>query len=178
MLLANQIFDVNTIPDNYESLPTSRLMSNLAVSFNDRAVPLFTPIGTKIMHKIENILKNKATISGAEEVQIPLMMGTDLLRKGSEIGDLFEKKIIHLSGNLKDFHLMTSPEMMFLNLFSKAKLKEQHLPIHYFFTSDFCRDMPDPKGFLRGRQLRVFGGVAFDKTQNDAAASGKEAAAF
>ena len=168
MLLSNQIFNCTHYPVNHKNMKTSDLIKDFLVTFNDPAIPFFTPLGNIILTKIEDILRQEATNNQIDEVKIPLIMKTQLLEKGQQIGEQFAQKIVHLGGSMGEFHMMTSPEMMFLNLFSENKLTERTLPIHYFYCTDLCRNMPDPKGFLRGKQLRVFGGISFDKTQQQA----------
>mgnify|MGYP004615710237 FL=1 len=166
MLLRNNLFRFEK-PDNFQNLSTSRLMNGLVYDFNDPYIPFFTPIGTRLFNNIENIFKQNAMRIDCNEVIIPQLMTTELLTQGQEIGELFGRKVMHLSGTMAEFHLLTSPEMMFINMLKKNKIESNALPIHYYFVSNFFRDMHDPKNILRTKQLRVIAGVSFDKTQND-----------
>lgn len=166
MLLRNNLFHFNK-PDNFQGIPTSKLMKDLVYDFNDPYIPFFTPIGTKLFNNIENIFRQNAATVDCDEVIIPQLMTTNLLARGQEIGELFGRKIMHLSGRMSDYHLVTSPEMMFINTLKRNNIDAYSLPIHYYFISNLFRDMPDPKNILRTKQLRVIAGISLDRTQNN-----------
>ena len=166
MQLRNNLFRFNK-PDNFQDISTSKLMKDLVYDFNDPYIPFFTPIGTKLFNNIENVFKQNAATIDCDEVIIPQLMTTALLAQGQEIGELFGRKIMHLSGKMTDYHLVTSPEMMFINTLSRNNIDACSLPINYYYISNLFRDMPDPKNILRSKQFRVIGGVSLDKTQQD-----------
>lgn len=166
MLIRNNLFHFDK-PDNFQNAQTSKLMKDLVYDFNDPYIPFFTPIGTKLFNNLENIFKKNAMHIGCDEVIIPQLMTTELLAQGQEIGELFGRKIMHLSGRMSDYHLITSPEMMFINTLKRNNIDAYSLPIHYYFISNLFRDMPDPKNILRTKQLRVIAGISLDRTQND-----------
>ena len=164
MLLRNNLFRFDK-PKDFDNMPISRLMKGLVFDFDDQYIPFFTPIGTTMLNNIENVFRKNLEKVNCCEVQIPLIMSTNSLKFGQEVGSLFERKIMHLSGNMKDYHLMTSPEMVFVNLFSKNGVDSNAMPINYYYVSNIFRDMPDPKHILRTKQIRIFGGVSFDKSK-------------
>ena len=166
MLIRNNLFHFDK-PDNFQNAQTSKLMKDLVYDFNDPYIPFFTPIGTKLFNNLENIFKKNAMHIGCDEVIIPQLMTTELLAQGQEIGELFGRKIMHLSGRMSDYHLVTSPEMMFINTLKRNNIDAYSLPIHYYFISNLFRDMPDPKNILRTKQLRVIAGISLDRTQNN-----------
>lgn len=166
MQLSNQMFTINK-PSNFFSASTSSLLKKFIYDFNDPNIPVFSPIGTAILNNIEDIFCTVASEYGIDEIRIPMIMSTELLRRGQQLGELFERKLMSLSGNMAHYHLMTTPETLFLNMASKDNLPASRLPLNYCFISDFCRDMPDPKHILRTKQFRVFAGVSLDaNTEN------------
>ena len=166
MQLHNNLFHFNK-PDNFQDIPTSKLMRGLVYDFNDPNIPFFTPIGTKLLNNVEKIFRHYAESIGCDEVIIPQLMTTNLLSKGQKIGNLFERKIMHLSGGMTGYHLMTSPEMMFINMLKQNGINSYSFPINYYFISNFFRDMPDPKNILRTKQIRILAGISLDKTQEN-----------
>ena len=164
MLLRNNLFHFDK-PKDFDTMSISRLMRGLVFDFDDPYIPFFTPIGTTMLNNIENVFRTHFDSINCYEIQIPLIMSNNSLKSGQEIGALFEKKIMHLSRNMKDYHLMTSPEMVFVNLFSRNSIDSNAMPINYYYISNIFRDMPDPKNILRTKQIRIFGGVSFDKTK-------------
>ena len=164
MLLRNNLFHFDK-PENFNNMTISRLMKGFIFDFDDQYIPFFTPIGTTLMNNIENVFRTNLEKINCYEVQIPLIMNTNSLKSGQEVGELFEKKIMYLSGGMKDYHLMTSPEMVFINLFSRNGIDSNALPISYYYVSNIFRDMPDPKHILRTKQIRIIGGVSFDKSK-------------
>ena len=163
MLLRNNLFHFDK-PSKFNTMPISKLMKGFVFDFDDQYIPFFTPIGTIMLNNIENIFRKNLEKIDCYEVQIPLIMNTNSLNGGQAVGALFEKKIMHLSGNMKQYHLMTSPEMVFINLFTKNGIESNALPIHYYYVSNIFRDMPDPKHILRTKQIRIFGGVSLDRS--------------
>lgn len=166
MQLRNNLFRFNK-PDNFQDIPTSKLMKDLVYDFNDPYIPFFTPIGTKLFNNIENVFKQNASTIDCDEVIIPQLMTTELLAQGQEIGELFGRKIMHLSGKMTDYHLITSPEMLFINTLRRNNIDANSLPINYYYISNLFRDMPDPKNILRSKQFRVIGGISLDRSHQD-----------
>lgn len=167
MFLSKQYFDLGIPPEGFQSLPTSKAMGSYFITFSDPAIPFLTPVGSILLRNIEKILLKNAQKNGIDEVKIPMLMKTDLLKEGAAIGDLFSSKIIHLSGSMSDFHLMTSPEMMLVDMFARNIKQYPRLPIHYCYATDYFRNMRDPKGLFRSKQIRVFSGTSIDKTEKD-----------
>ena len=99
MLLRNNSFHFEK-PSNFDSIPVSKLMKGLMFDFHDPYIPFFTPIGTSMLTNIENVFRKNLENVNCYEVRIPLIMNTNWLNLGQEVGSLFERKIMHLSGGM------------------------------------------------------------------------------
>ena len=162
MLLRNNLFNFDR-PQNFDTMPVSKLMKGLVFDFDDMYIPFFTPIGTSMLNNVEKVFRTNLEQVDSYEIQIPLIMSNASLQTGQEVGSLFERKIMRLSGKMSEYHLMTSPEMVFINLFAKNGIDSNSMPIKYHYISNIFRNMPDPKHILRTKQIRIIGGVSFDK---------------
>jgi prolyl-tRNA synthetase len=145
---------------------TSDLLDNgLAVHLVHPGIPLYTPIGTIVLRKIEQSLQECFASKGIEAIRIPALNRTEDLSSGDQIGEQFASKIIHLKEPLDDFHLLTTPEMSLIHTIGAATLSHSQLPMRLCYTADFFRNSVALRSFLTCRQFRIFGALGFEPTE-------------
>lgn len=163
MFLSKQI-NINNynLRTPFSEQTTEDLLNTILFRYNTNAVPFLTPLGVTIMQNMENTMLKHANKYGMERVELPTIVDDKVLEQGQAVGEQFESKIMRLQGKMEGFHLMTTPEPLFINILSDNNLSHQQMPLRYVYTSNFYRDMADPRHFLRGKQFKMFGGFSVD----------------
>ena len=146
-------------PLDHQNRKISELIyDGLITDMNEKGFYFFTPLGSIILDNIEKILIKQARRVEFDRVCLPSVMSTTLLEQGQTIGDQFSDKIMHLTGSLKDYHVISSPEMLFVKWGSKNQLSHNQLPIKHFYLDNLHRQKNNPKGTLFPQQIRIWGG--------------------
>lgn len=131
-------------------------------------VPLYTPIGQRVLNRIEHHVEKKFAADGFNLIRIPNISKTADLAGGEEIGEKFAAKFMHVKEPLGEFHLLTTPEMMLIRSIGPAFSYSQ-LPMRLCYTTDFFRNAGDLSSFLVCRQFRIFGALGFEPSKDSAA---------
>lgn len=163
MFLSKQI-NINNynLRTPFSEQTTEDLLNTILFRYNTNAIPFLTPLGTKIMQNMENTMLEQADRCGMEQIELPTIVDNKVLEQGQAIGEQFQSKIMFLQGKMDGFHLMMTPEPLFINILSDNNLSHQQMPLRYVYTSNFYRDMADPRHFLRGKQFKMFGGFSVE----------------
>lgn len=167
MFLSKQI-NINNynLREPFNQQPTENLLNDILFCFDTNAIPLLTPLGTKIVRNMENTMMDIADNYGMEQIEPPTIIDNNVLEQGQEIGQQFRSKIMYLSGKMEGFHLMMTPEPLFIKVLSDNNLSHSQLPLRYVYSTNFYRNMADPRHFLRGKQFKMFGGFSVDTDRN------------
>lgn len=165
MRLLKQFFSPALIrPKEHETTSTLNLISR-GVAFHTpyRGVPVFTPIGVRVLRGIEAILQAEAERQGFDTGSFPAVMKDEDLAQGAEVGEKFASKLVRLGEPFEDFHLLATPEM-FMCRFGRAQmLSHRGLPIRMCYASDFFRNVPTTQTLVTCRQFRMFGMISIDR---------------
>ena len=167
MFLSKQI-NINNynLREPFNQQPTENLLNDILFCFDTNAIPLLTPLGIKIVRNMENTMMDIADNYGMEQIEPPTIIDNNVLEQGQEIGQQFRSKIMYLSGKMEGFHLMMTPEPLFIKVLSDNNLSHSQLPLRYVYSTNFYRNMADPRHFLRGKQFKMFGGFSVDPDRN------------
>ncbi len=167
MFLSKQI-NINNynLREPFNQQPTENLLNDILFCFDTNAIPLLTPLGIKIVRNMENTMMDIADNYGMEQIEPPTIIDNNVLEQGQEIGQQFRSKIMYLSGKMEGFHLMMTPEPLFIKVLSDNNLSHSQLPLRYVYSTNFYRNMADPRHFLRGKQFKMFGGFSVDTDRN------------
>lgn len=169
MRLSKQLFSSEIKkPEEHQNKKTSSLLEDGIFSFyRDPGVPFYLPIGKKILDNVQSIFYDESEKLGMLQIEIPSIMKDNVLEKGQKIEDTFNEKTINLlNENLKDYHLITTPEPILLDLASVSLFSHNQLPIKFVYDVNVVRGIKKPKGILKGRQFKTFMGNSFDKDKS------------
>ncbi len=167
MILSRYPFPAGLIPPRslYQQ-PTSKLLCNgLAIQMAYPGVPVYTPIGLCVLKSVEESLRKRFSNAGFDCVQLPHLVHSSEMKGGEKVGKQFAAKMMHLTGKMKEYHLLTTPEMLYVNMLRHREIAHTQLPLRNSYNSDFFRYIPNPKAILRGRQFRIFGAVSLEKDE-------------
>jgi prolyl-tRNA synthetase len=152
----------------YAGTRTSDLLARgMVVGMAYPGVPVYTPIGERVLGRIERHIEAKFVATGFDLIRIPSIIKTSDLADGEDIGDKFATKFMHLRDPSSGFHLLTTPEMMLIRTIGPT-FSHSQLPIRVCYTADFFRNAADLKPLLVGRQFRIFGALGFELNEASA----------
>lgn len=140
---------------------SSLLDQGLVAKLPYAGLPLYTPIGSRVLGQIERFIEESFSTAGFQLVRLPEMISTGDLENGDEIGAQFASKFMHLKSPQEGFHLLTTPEMTLIRTLGPA-FSHLQLPIQLSYTANFYRNANDLASFLTCRQFRIFGALGFE----------------
>jgi prolyl-tRNA synthetase len=156
-----------SVPGGHTARPTSDLLTNgLVAELPYRGIPVYGPIGTAVLHTIEDMLQTALGCRGYAQVEIPSLMRTEDLEDGEPIGPQFASKIIATNDALKGYHLLTTPEMLFVRGAGQHLLSHRSLPVRRSYTANFFRNMATTRSLIVCRQFRIVGTVALERHES------------
>ncbi len=157
---------------NFNDLPARIFAENgNFVVFKDPGLPFFMPLGKRIMERLTGLFHDMARQLGLDVIEVPLLMRNDLLRMGQHVGNIFARKILNLSEPLDKYHLLTTPEMLLINLASDLQISYRQLPIRFLYQTEFFRGIPHCAGLQKSRQFKCVVGTSFDADSSSLAES-------
>jgi prolyl-tRNA synthetase len=152
-----------TVPAAHAARPTSEILTNgFVADLPYPGIPVYGPIGAAVLRAIEGMLQDALASCGYAQVEIPSLMRTEDLEAGEPIGPQFARKIIPTDTALKGYHLLTTPEMLFIKEAARGVLSYRDLPLRRSYTANFFRNMPTTRSLLTCRQFRIVGTVALE----------------
>ena len=126
----------------------------------------FLPLGTSILNKTMNLIRNFMKTIGALETTIPLFHSTDLRNETNRKfeGDLFIKNLSDNNGI--NYNLAASPEEMYINLLRDYEISYLDLPINFFQFGKKFRDEDHQRYLLRLKEFTMMDSYSFHTDSN------------
>ncbi|MBT6822484.1 proline--tRNA ligase [archaeon] len=126
----------------------------------------FLPIGTKIVKKVENIVREEMNKAGSQEIIMPIMQPAHLWKK-SERWDIYGNEMFKLQNRSKrDFCLGPTHEELIVDLVKNKIKTYKDLHFHLYQITTKFRDEKRPRGgLLRGREFLMKDAYSFDSEQ-------------
>lgn len=155
-------------PPNMRSQRTSALLGQGLVAYPvGSGMPAYSPLGADMLESIEGLLTTAAVRGGYDRFRLPHVMRNDDLEAGEPVGDQFRSKIIFLQSPLDDYHLLTTPEMMFARMTHSSPLSFRSFPVRCTYTTGIFRDVNLTKSIVTCREFRVFGSISLHTHMDD-----------
>lgn len=130
------------------------------------------PLGLRVLHKVENIIREEMDSIGAQEVSLPAMQPRELWEESGR-WDFYGKELIRLKDrNRRDFCLGPTHEEVITDLVRREvrSYKELTLLLYQFQTK--FRDEIRPRfGVIRAREFYMKDAYSFDATDKNAETS-------
>jgi prolyl-tRNA synthetase len=154
--------------DKIEDKMTSTLLNNgLFFNFKNPGLTYQTPLGCKVVEKIERIIDDEHQLIGGLKIKIPGYIKREVLNFGEEINKTFSEKIISLPKPMEEYIALITHEMEILDWISKDIVSYKALPMRLFFRRDFIRPINYPKGILKLREFGVQAMLSVDKSKEE-----------
>lgn len=164
MHLSRQIFAQSLQrPADFRLQRTSTLLSQGLVAYPiGTGFPAYSPLGIDMLARIEELFTIAAVRGGYDRFRIPHLMRNDDLQLGEPIGDQFRSKVFFLQGSLDGYHLLTTPEMMFVRMLRSSRPSYRSFPVRCTYTTSIFRQVKQTRSIITCREFRVFGLLSLD----------------
>lgn len=130
------------------------------------------PLGLKVLHKVEKIVRQEMDAIGAQEVSLPAMQPRELWEESGR-WDFYGKELIRLKDrNRRDFCLGPTHEEVITDLVRREVRSYKELPLLlYQFQTKFRDEIRPRFGVIRAREFYMKDAYSFDATDKNAEAS-------
>lgn len=127
------------------------------------------PLGLRVLHKIEAIIREEMNAAGAQELLMPALLPAEYFRETGRF-DSFGDALFRLRdrrGN--DYHLGPTHEEIITDLVRRDVRSYKQLPLNLYQIQMKFRDEPRPRaGLLRGREFLMKDAYSFDVDEDAA----------
>jgi len=132
------------------------------------------PLGLKVLHKVEKIIREEMDSIGGQEVFLPAMQPRELWEESGR-WDFYGKELIRLKDRSgRDFCLGPTHEEVITDMVSKEVRSYKELPLLLYQFQTKFRDEVRPRfGVIRAREFYMKDAYSFDATDKDAETSYK-----
>lgn len=129
----------------------------------------FLPLGLRVLHHIERIVREEMNSSGAQEVLLPALLPADYFKETNR-WELFGDALLRLKDRKGgDYHLGPTHEEIITDLARREIQSYRDLPKNLYQIQTKFRDEPRPRGgLLRGREFIMKDAYSFDVSEQHA----------
>jgi prolyl-tRNA synthetase len=127
------------------------------------------PLGLRVLHKVENIIREEMDSIGGQELSLPAMQPKELWEESGR-WDFYGKELIRLKDrNSRDFCLGPTHEEVITDLVRREVRSYRELPLLlYQFQTKFRDEIRPRFGVIRAREFYMKDAYSFDATDKDA----------
>ncbi|MEZ5558910.1 MAG: proline--tRNA ligase [Pseudomonadales bacterium] len=133
------------------------------------AAGLYTwlPLGLKVIRKLEAIIREELTISGAQEVLMPVVQPAELWQESGRWDKMGPEMLRLHDRHNRDFCLGPTHEEVITDLFRREVHSYRQLPCNFFQIQTKFRDEIRPRfGVMRAREFTMKDGYSFHLDQD------------
>ena len=129
----------------------------------------FLPLGVRVLHKIERIVREEMNRAGAEEVLLPALLPAEYFQESGR-WDVFGDTLFRLKDRKRgDYHLGPTHEEIITDLARREVKSYRDLPKNLYQIQTKFRDEPRPRGgLLRCREFSMKDAYSFHTDEADA----------
>ncbi|NIM03715.1 proline--tRNA ligase [bacterium] len=130
------------------------------------------PLGLRVVHKVEDIVREEMNLIGGQEVSLPAMQPRELWEESGR-WDFYGKELIRLKDrNKRDFCLGPTHEEVITDLVRGEVRSYKELPLLlYQFQTKFRDEIRPRFGVIRAREFYMKDAYSFDATDKNAETS-------
>jgi prolyl-tRNA synthetase len=130
------------------------------------------PLGLRVLHKVENIIREEMNSIGGQEVSLPAMQPRELWEESGR-WNFYGKELIRLKDRSgRDFCLGPTHEEVITDLVRREVRSYKELPLLLYQFQTKFRDEVRPRfGVIRAREFYMKDAYSFDATDEDAETS-------
>jgi prolyl-tRNA synthetase len=125
------------------------------------------PMGLKVLHKIENIVREEMDASGAQEIMMPVVQPAELWQESGRWNQYDEGLLLKFNDrHQREFCLGPTHEEIITDLARNLLKSHKQLPVNFYQIQTKFRDETRPRfGVLRSREFLMKDAYSFHATQ-------------
>jgi prolyl-tRNA synthetase len=130
------------------------------------------PLGTRVLHKIERIIREEMDAAGAQELLMPTFLPGDYFKESGR-WDVYGPTLLRIKDRKGgEYHLAPTHEEIITDLVRREVRSYKQLPLNLYQIQLKYRDEPRPRaGLLRCREFIMKDAYSFDVSEDAAIAS-------
>lgn len=125
----------------------------------EKGIPIFLPIGNKILTSIEYCCIQEAEKFEFNHMDITQLIPTDILSLGEQFHNGFLEQFVFLKGKMARYHLLSTPEPLLLHILKEGLQSYRQLPIKIMLSAKFYRQLSQVQSILKTREFRMLAGA-------------------
>ena len=127
------------------------------------------PLGTRVLHKIEKIIREEMDASGAQELLMPTFLPGEYFKESGR-WDLYGPTLLRVQDRKGgEYHLAPTHEEIITDLVRREVRSYRQLPLNLYQIQLKYRDEPRPRaGLLRCREFIMKDAYSFDVSEEAA----------
>lgn len=127
---------------------------------------IWLPLGLRVLRKLETILREELTKSGAQEVLMPVVQPAELWRESGRWEKMGPEMMRMRDRHGREFCMSPTHEEVITDLFRREIHSYKQLPCNFFQIQTKFRDEIRPRfGVMRSREFIMKDGYSFDIDQ-------------
>ncbi|MCZ6710237.1 MAG: proline--tRNA ligase [Gammaproteobacteria bacterium] len=124
------------------------------------------PLGVRVIRKLEAIIREEMTRSGAQEVLMPIVQPAELWRESNRWGKMGPEMLRMQDRHQRDFCLAPTHEEVITDLFRREVHSYRQMPCNFFQIQTKFRDEIRPRfGVMRAREFTMKDAYSFHLDQ-------------
>jgi prolyl-tRNA synthetase len=132
----------------------------------------YLPLGLKVKHKVENIIRQEMDAVGGQEVSMPLVQPAELWQRSGRWGDIDESMVRFTDRAGRELCLAMTHEEAAADLARQVVSSYRQLPaLLYQFQTKFRDELRARGGLIRVREFTMKDAYSFDQDQGGLEAS-------
>ena len=130
------------------------------------------PLGTRVLHKIEKIIREEMDAAGAQELLMPTFLPGEYFKESGR-WELYGPTLLRIKDRKGgDYHLAPTHEEIVTDVVRREVKSYRQLPLNLYQIQNKYRDEPRPRaGLLRCREFIMKDAYSFDVSDEAALAS-------
>ncbi|MBI5559912.1 MAG: proline--tRNA ligase [Deltaproteobacteria bacterium] len=127
------------------------------------------PLGLRVIHKVERIVREEMTGAGAQEVAMPMVLPAELWKESGR-WDIYGKELLRLKDrHEREFCLGPTHEEAITDMVRRDVRSYRQLPLNLYQIQTKFRDEIRPRfGLMRGREFIMKDAYSFHATDESA----------
>ena len=130
------------------------------------------PLGTRVLHKVEKIVREEMDASGAQELLMPAFLPSEYFKESGR-WELYGPTLLRIKDRKGgEYHLGPTHEEIVTDVVRREVKSYRQLPLNLYQIQNKYRDEPRPRaGLLRCREFIMKDAYSFDVSDEAALAS-------
>ena len=124
----------------------------------------YMPMGLRVIHKIENIIREEMNRAGAIELLMPLVQPAELWQETGRWQKYGPELLRVKDSHDRDFIIQPTSEEVITDIARNVIKSYRQLPINFYHIQTKFRDERRPRfGLMRGREFTMKDAYSFDR---------------